>query len=189
MQIPEVQKIVTDYLAVFPEETEKLQPLTERLLIDEKFNHRKSFSGHGTGAAIVLSPNLGKVLLVHHILLDKWLQPGGHWDPEDPDPWTVAAREAVEETGIEIARHIPLLADHPEVPIDIDCHRIPPNDKKQEPAHLHHDFRYVFVAKDEALVHQEDEVSEAVWIDIHSSDERLGEVAGVIAKLTSQNLI
>jgi len=43
----------------------------------------------------------GKVLLMHHAKLDKWLFPGGHIDPnETPDD--AAKREVKEETGLDI---------------------------------------------------------------------------------------
>ena len=58
-----VLEIVEDYLKIFPNETEKLAMLRERLLHEEVFNHRKSFNGHGTGAAIVLSPDKKKIYI------------------------------------------------------------------------------------------------------------------------------
>lgn len=189
MTIAAVREIVNDYLSVFPTETEELRLLHERLNLDEQFNHRKSFSGHGTGAAIVLSPDRTKLLMVHHITLDKWLQPGGHWDPEDPNPWTVAQREAEEETGVEIAEAVHIDPDRPHIPIDIDIHHIPANDTKQEPAHYHHDFRYVFVAASEKIAAEETEVSEVAWVPLAAQDSRLIELWDVIAKLRQFNLI
>ena len=43
----------------------------------------------------------GKVLLVHHRKLDKWLPLGGHIEL-DEDPETAALREAREESGLEV---------------------------------------------------------------------------------------
>lgn len=43
----------------------------------------------------------GKVLLVHHRKLDKWLPLGGHIEL-DEDPEAAALREAREESGLEI---------------------------------------------------------------------------------------
>lgn len=184
-----VLEIVEDYLTVFPTETEKVRLLRERLLLDERFNHRKSFSGHGTGAAIVLSPDRTKILLIHHRILDKWMQPGGHWDPEDPNPWTVALREAEEETGVAMASELHVDPDRPHIPLDIESHHIPANPKKDEPEHYHHDFRYAFVAQSEQLVHQEKEVVEAAWVPVDSEDSRLLEVWGPIAKLRQLGII
>jgi len=43
----------------------------------------------------------GKVLLIHHRKLDKWLPLGGHIEL-DEDPETAALREAREESGLEV---------------------------------------------------------------------------------------
>ncbi len=43
----------------------------------------------------------GKLLLVHHSKLDKWLPPGGHMEPnETPDE--AVKREVKEETGLDV---------------------------------------------------------------------------------------
>lgn len=189
MTLAAIQEVVADYLSVFPEETERLRLLQERLKLDEQFNHRKSFTGHGTGAAVILSPDRTKILLIHHKLLDKWMQPGGHWDPEDPNPWTVAEREAEEETGVKIAEALHIDPDRIHIPLDIDTHHIPANPKKDEPEHYHHDFRYTFVAANEDVTAQENEVNEAAWIPIDSEDERLAHVWPLVVKLRDFNLI
>ena len=71
----------------------------------------------------------GKVLLVHHRNLDKWLPVGGHVEL-DEDPETAALREAKEESGLEIE----LLGERPPTtgtgtraliaPRFLDIHRI-----------------------------------------------------------------
>ena len=43
----------------------------------------------------------GKVLLIHHRKLDKWLPLGGHIELEE-DPEIAALREAKEECGFEV---------------------------------------------------------------------------------------
>lgn len=182
-------EVVQDYLSVFPDEAEGLRPLQERLKRDEQFNHRKSFDGHGTGAAIVLSPDRKKVLMVHHKILDKWLQPGGHWDSEDPNPWTVAQREAEEETGVEIARALHIDPDRPHIPLEINTHLIPENPAKNEPTHYHYDFRYAFVAVNDVVTPQETEVVDIAWIPVDSEDPRLLEIWTCLAKLRQFKLI
>lgn len=178
-----VQEIVDDYLSVFPNEKEDLHALEARLKTDEQFNHRKSFSGHGTGAALVLSPDRTKLLLVHHIGLQKWVQPGGHWDPGDPSPWVVAQREAEEETNVELAEALHVDPDRPHIPLDIDTHFIPARPARQEPEHYHHDFRYVFVAASEAVAGEDTEVTEVVWVPIASQDERLAYFRPILQKM------
>ncbi len=90
--------------------------------------------GHITGSTFVLDP-AGRLLLTHHAKLDRWLQVGGHSDPDEYDPADTALREATEESGLT---DLTLVS---RAPVDIDAHRIPA--RKGEPAHDHLDFRYV----------------------------------------------
>ncbi len=158
-----IKDIVEQYLDRCPDERQSLQLLLEQTYRNEVLNDRKNFTGHVTGAAIVLSPDHSKVLLIHHMILDKWMQPGGHWDPGESDPLAAAQREAEEETGVRIACYLPIDASHLLVPLHIDTHFIPANVKKAEPEHYHHDFRYVFEAADEFLQRQESEVNAVGW--------------------------
>ena len=102
--------------------------------------------GHLTGSAIVVSTDGGRVLLLRHRKLQRWLQPGGHADPGETAGETVALREALEETGIAgLALH----AGAPR-PLDVDVHEIPA--RGGEPAHLHLDLRYLVLAPAEAAL-------------------------------------
>ncbi len=189
MDVTNIRQLIEEYLALFPDEKAKLTGLVARLSLPESFNDRKSFSGHGTGGAIVLSPDRKKILMINHIGLQKWLQPGGHWDPEDDFPWQVAQREVEEETNIRIAERLTVPGASSRVPIDIDAHAIPASSRKNEPEHIHYDFRYIFVAADEALAVKEDEVADAEWVVIGSSDPRLVEVMPSIRKMQHLKLI
>lgn len=189
MHSTELERIIDDYLRIFPDEHDKLQALQDRLAIDEQFNHRKSFSGHGTAGAFVLSPDRKELLLIHHKFLDMWIQPGGHWDPEDPDPWTVAEREAIEEAGVEIAHILPMLADRPHVPFDIDTHAIKANSSKNEPEHFHHDFRYAFLAANKELTPQIEEVKECRWVSLDDNEMLLPHMQALVAKLRAVKII
>jgi 8-oxo-dGTP pyrophosphatase MutT (NUDIX family) len=102
--------------------------------------------GHLTGSAITVSADGGRVLLLHHRKLDRWLQPGGHGDPGETTGEEVALREALEESGIAG------LALHPTAPrpLDVDVHDIPA--RGSEPAHQHLDLRYLVVAPAGAAV-------------------------------------
>ena len=116
---------------------------------------RDRFSpGHFTASGFVVSPDGSSLLLIHHRRLDRWLQPGGHIDPEDASPIAGAAREVTEETGVGVE---PILPDL----IDLDIHSIPP--RGPEPAHEHFDLRFAFRALNEVLV-AADEVHDAVWV-------------------------
>ena len=41
---------------------------------------RKQMEGHVTGGAWIVNPEKTHVLLTHHLVLDRWFQPGGHSD-------------------------------------------------------------------------------------------------------------
>lgn len=95
--------------------------------------------GHFTASAFVLSPDMDALLLIFHGKLHRWLQPGGHIDPEDRDVVSAARREAAEETGL---RDLKLLGAGP---LDVDVHTIPA--RRAEPEHQHFDVRFAFRAE------------------------------------------
>ncbi len=97
---------------------------------------RSCLVGHLTGSALVMDDASGKVLLLHHAKLQRWLQPGGHADGEG-DLGAVALREATEETGLQ---GLELMRPA----IDLDIHVIPA--RGSEPEHLHLDVRYLVLA-------------------------------------------
>ncbi len=78
---------------------------------------------------VVVVVHQGKVLLIHHRNLNKWLPLGGHVEL-DEDPETAALREAKEESGLEVE----LLGERPPTtepgtraliaPRFLDIHRI-----------------------------------------------------------------
>jgi 8-oxo-dGTP pyrophosphatase MutT (NUDIX family) len=175
--------VLEQYLEIYPEERDGLQALIEQCARGDNLNDRKRLPGHGTGAAIILSPDCDEVLLVHHAFLDRWLQPGGHWDPGESDPLAAARREAVEETGVRLARYVPLLPSSPLVPLQIDIHHIPANDKKGEPEHDHYDFRYGFVAASKRTEHDAVEVRQVGWYAL--DDQRAAEVRVALQRLQS----
>lgn len=89
--------------------------------------------GHFTASALVVSTTAHRVLLIQHPTLGRWLQPGGHIDPEDATVLGAAIREVQEETGCQ-PEFDPTLAD-------VDVHRIPA--RKDRAAHDHYDVRFI----------------------------------------------
>lgn len=67
--------------------------------------------------------------------------------------------------------------------IDIDTHRIPQNSRKEEPAHLHHDFRYVFSAHNIDVTPNTREVKSILWVDLHDIDRVLGTDKNIARKI------
>src|SRR5215472_15308400 len=130
----------------------------------------------------------GKVLLIHHRKLDKWLPLGGHVELHE-DPEQAALREAKEESGLDVE----LLGERPPTsspgtraliaPRFLDIHRIneihehigmiywarPRNGQMRLAAAEHHDIRW---CSSEELNHLEPPIAEAVrWYCLKALEE------------------
>jgi 8-oxo-dGTP pyrophosphatase MutT (NUDIX family) len=117
--------------------------------------------GHFTASAFVLSPNEDALLLIHHSKLHRWLQPGGHVEPEDASLLEAARREVREEVGIA---DVVLIGSGP---LDLDVHDIP--QLKDEPPHAHFDVRYLFRAPSLAFEAASD-AKAARWVPLREID-------------------
>lgn len=153
------------YLSLFPEDADHLLPLTEQVARREDLCSRKNFTGHVTASAIILMGETGRTVIVANRSLGIWVFPGGHCEP-DETPDQSARRELAEEAGVtEVTLHPWHLQTGS--PIEINSHRIPKNDRKGEPAHVHHDFRYVFLAPpDVQVTMQPSEIEDIKVLDI-----------------------
>ena len=115
---------------------------------------RNEFSpGHFTTSGFVVSPG-GRLLLIFHNRLGKWLQPGGHIEPEDTDFWASAQREITEETGLD---NLDAIGDGI---FDVDVHDIPAF--RDEPSHTHFDLRFLFGAAGQPTAG--DGVGSVAWV-------------------------
>jgi 8-oxo-dGTP pyrophosphatase MutT (NUDIX family) len=128
---------------------------------DDPFARSRFAPGHFTASAFVLSPDGGALLLILHRKLGRWLQPGGHIDPDDADVFAAARREVAEETGLTAVDVDP---DWPSL-LDLDIHAIPPHPKSGEPGHEHFDVRVLLRARTDALAAGED-VKDARWFPL-----------------------
>ncbi|GAA3046367.1 NUDIX hydrolase [Gordonia defluvii] len=63
--------------------------------------------GHITASALVVDAAVSHVLLTLHPRVGKWVQLGGHCEPDDPSIEAAALREAVEESGIDALQLVP----------------------------------------------------------------------------------
>ena len=177
--LPRLVEAVTRYRAEIATPREHLSLLRWQIAEGHALDSRDTFPGHVTTSAIVLSPDHARILLIDHVVIGRWLQPGGHW--EDAETFhDSAAREAVEETGVQG------LTLHPwhqgtDLPFTIDSHDVPGKPARAEPAHIHHDLQYLFIA-DPALplVAQVEEVHAAAWKPI---DELAGIAPTAFARL------
>ena len=131
----------------------------------EDIHSRRSFPGHITASAIVMDASRERTLLIRHRALNRWLQPGGHYEAPETLPAS-ALREAMEETGLQDLALDPWHTQS-SLPIDIDTHRIAARPDRDEPEHFHHDIRYVILASEAALLSPDPtEVEGAAWQDV-----------------------
>lgn len=137
--------------------------------------------GHLTASAFVVDDR-GRLLLHHHLKLDRWLQMGGH-DEGEHDPEKTARREAEEESGLT---DLTLVRVGAAGLLDVDVHAIPA--RKHEPAHLHHDLRFLFVTRSpDAIRARADESLDLAFFSLEDAEAKLGEASArrVIAKITA----
>ena len=107
----------------------------------------------------------GRVLLIHHRKLDKWLPLGGHIELEE-DPETAALREAREESGLDVE----LIGERPPTtepgtraliaPRFLDIHRI-------SDSHEHIGMIYWARPKNGTLTRAELEHHDLRWCTVH----------------------
>jgi len=137
---------------------------------DDPFSRSHFHPGHFTASAFVLDPEQRRLVFIHHLQLQRWLQPGGHVDPTDQDVLAAARREVKEECGLVDLRLVG------EGLLDVDVHRIPARaagkDRLAEPSHEHFDLRFVFHSRKTRLRPASDAV-DARWIPFDEVD-RLG---------------
>ncbi|WP_156756716.1 NUDIX hydrolase [Actinokineospora pegani] len=114
---------------------------------------RACAAGHITASALVLDNTGSSVLLTLHPRVGRWLQLGGHCEPEDATLAGAALREATEESGI------PGLTIAP-TPLHVDVHPI--TCSLGVPTR-HFDVRFAVRAPENALAVRSDESLDLRW--------------------------
>jgi len=165
-----LSRAVARYRAEVAGPREHLSLLRWQMAERHALDRRDIFPGHLTTSAFVLSPDHAQVLLIDHVVIGRWLQPGGHWE-EAQHFHLSAAREAAEETGVQSLTLHPWHAGD-DVPFTIDSHDVPGKPARGEPDHVHHDLQYLFLADPaRPLVAQLEEVHAAAWKPIDALAE------------------
>ena len=137
---------------------------------------RQTARGHITGSAFIVDRATGALLLHHHRKLDKWLQMGGH-DNGEQDAAQTALRESIEESGLSRLQLEPSV-------LDVDVHAIPA--RKDEPAHLHLDVRFlVWGDRAEPLRRDDAESLDLRWFELADVTQQMNEAGAlrVVEKL------
>lgn len=121
---------------------------------------------HVTCSALVVHPPTQRVLLRWHERQDAWLQVGGHADEGERDPFEVARREAVEETGLTDL--VPWPGPAPAV---VHLVVVPVPAGKGEPAHEHADLRYVLATRQPDAIVAESSSAPLRWLTLAEAHE------------------
>lgn len=108
---------------------------------------------HLTASAIIVSEDRRDVLLTLHRRLGRWLQTGGHCEPDDEHLAAAATREGVEESGLDPLRTDPN-------PVLLSRHEVPCGPVR--PAH-HLDVQFVAYAPGEARPTVSEESVDVRW--------------------------
>lgn len=122
--------------------------------------------GHVTATALVLSPDRRRTLLTLHKRIRRWIELGGHLEPDDADLAAASLREGVEESGIPglvQESGILTIAVHEDLP----CRRAPGT--------THYDVYYVLTAPEGAQERISDESLDLGWFDVDALPEPLGD--------------
>ncbi len=128
----------------------------------EQLYSRDTLHGHMTASAIILNPQLDKILMVYHNIYNSYAWPGGHADGEE-DLYLVAYEEAREETGVEklypVGRSILSVESLP-----VQEHM---KNGKKVATHYHYNVTFGFICSEkEKLKIKPDENSSVKWLDI-----------------------
>lgn len=125
--------------------TENAVVLKDLISIGGDIFARGDSRAHVTASAWILNEEGTHALLIEHAKYHKFCPPGGHVD-QGETALQACLREVSEEVGL---KKLKLVISGI---FDVDIHRIPASEKKNEPEHFHIDVRFAFRAdKDEAV--------------------------------------
>jgi 8-oxo-dGTP pyrophosphatase MutT (NUDIX family) len=120
---------------------------------------RRDLPLHVTASALIVHPPTTRVLLRWHQRQQAWLQVGGHADPGESDPLTIALREAAEETGLTDLTAWPDGQLRHLVIVDVPA-------GQGEPAHEHADLRFFMATEFPEAARAENEDAPLRWLSL-----------------------
>ena len=182
------EKLIREIVSYVPynEQEQADRELMLKLLREgEDLSLRSSLHAHLTASAWVVTPSRKQVLMAYHNLYNSWAWLGGHADG-NWDLQAVAAREAVEESGISGLR--PLTDGI----FSLEILNVAGHEKKGQyvSSHLHLNLTYLFEADERrALQIKPDENSAVGWINVNDIGEKSTEpwfVERLYQKLTEK---
>lgn len=159
--------------ATTPDRLLATQEVIKLVQAEPNFNSRE-IPIHLTASAVVLSPDLTSMAMIHHRKLGRWLQPGGHIEHEI-HPLDSARREAQEEAGLG---ELLLLSEQI---FDVDGH-----DVGIKTCLRHLDIRFLFLAESDAMTANTQETLGARWISFEEAERISDEPTARLARKAQQ---
>jgi 8-oxo-dGTP pyrophosphatase MutT (NUDIX family) len=123
---------------------------------------------HVTASALIVHPDSGEVLLRWHQRQQAWLQVGGHGDPGEYDPLSIALREAREETGLADLVPWPDSELRQVVIVSVPA-------AAAEPAHEHADLRFLLATRTPHAASAESPDAPLRWLTVGAASELTAE--------------
>ena len=128
-----------------------------------------------TASALVVDASCRNVLLTLHPKVGRWLQLGGHCEPDDASLREAALREAIEESGIA---DVTISAE----PARLDRHPVPCGGRPNE----HLDVQYLAWAPDGSPAVRSEESDDLAWFPLDALPEGLD--AAVLALIATAQM-
>lgn len=164
-----LQTVLDAYVPRSVEERRDLERL-RRLVSEAADPWTRASPLHVTCSAVVVHPPTRRVLLRWHERMRAWLQVGGHADPGETDPYAIALREALEETGLTDLVAWPDAA----CPRVVQVAVVPVLAGKGEPRHEHGDVRYALATSTPDNVRAETDAAQLAWLTVEDALARVG---------------
>jgi 8-oxo-dGTP pyrophosphatase MutT (NUDIX family) len=153
----DAQDVLGRWTAPDPEQERLRQLYLEHLAARPDALSRSCHPDHLTASALIVSADHTRVLLTLHHVIKRWLQTGGHCEPDDATMAGAALREGREESGI-----LDLVVDP--VPVLLSLHEVPSCGPIRPSHHL--DVQYVAVAPAGAQAVISNESDDLAWFDV-----------------------
>ncbi len=170
----DISSALSAYIACYPDEATLLADPLSLLSRGRDVASRRTFPMHVTAGALLVRRDAcgdAEILLVEHRAYGIILQPGGHLEPTDTTLIGAAARELVEETGVDPDTVFPAS----QTPVYIEYGQVPARPTKDEPAHYHLDIGFSFTTAHADVGRiQESEVRGAAWYSLAVAERLVG---------------